>query len=1632
MAATTTAGPELAKTADGLDSSPTGASLNSNNPYNSSASNDPFVTTPSTTNDHSQRTPTNGPDMSDSPAVYSPAQVKIRLESHLAETERRIQEASRLGTSLVQQRRDLSQRLKEVEKEKQAGEIGPELRKRLIDVEKEYHEVGRESARAFLGPKATSAGVDRSNASPLPPGAQRPASPSKLSADATDSPSKLSVPSRRSRNQASNGVHDSEFYAEISTSLLTQVRNLQAILVERDEILKNVNDEKARLEAEAEGFSQRLRGLNESEQRYKDENWNLETQTHDLMGANKQAADREQKLTQSLNAANAEKATAQRELDELKQMSGKLMEDQSTSRKQHDTELSTLRRNMNVAEMERSAMQRKIEELNSQNQELAKAVAGRMRQDEIMPSTEIDPEQIESMDDTGTPESSPPPSPSKGTPRHSHLESETLKSSLHHAHRMIQNLKGNIHREKTEKVELKRMLQDARDELDMRRGEGGLAGAVGAAKRRKGASEKETFKKPPKPALLGSSRNSKNEVVMDEAGWEDHTGENSPSRRAGKSGGAGSVSEDATEGSDAFETANERDESNTETDAFQTGAESLEGDSSDELTETEGGALRPSNMRTSRSSRVSTNPTIKASNRDSFASTASTSTEEDDKSTARTPPHLPQQRYRLKINRGSAQRRSRASADSGGLYDSPASVKDSPASFVSNSSQPTKPGQSLFAELGDLQGGDSDDDSRSMRSSIVSRGSTISRQGTAHRRTDTSIPPVPKPPMVDSSMMTDPYEASIPGTTPADERTLVEEPANVEATEDKGPHQGMVGQGFGTIVTPAIDTEGIQSESASVVASPVETVPLAFAPIRSLQIEPVEVAAPSSHAPLALSAIQSQQTQPAAAEAEAPSTSGFPAGSTFKPVALGDAATSSGAQTGSTFKPFSSNRDTPPPRNAKRMGGVFDDGDVPEDDPFTEQGEDKTKHEPVKGGIFSSVFRWGKATPPPQATSAVDEGSRKSVEPVEGSIHHVNAAETPGSDLRPDSQTYQEPSRVVVPPKAMADHGAQTELSSEQIDQFMREMRNRERQPESNMDQGVRSIPNSPLRSHPGPGLAATVRSHRSQESIGSNTSKPRMKLTEPGYGQDAAALKGLRRPVSSGSMRNSSGAHPPLPPDHKEAIAAAAQRVSTDQTGVMGPPLAPASAYKSNSTTRRPHTPSSQYQQTPSTRGGTTPRPRHSTARSEISTVGTRRSSISSFASDLDERFNIRTEGRGLDYGPGTDPRMIQAITQTMIGEYLWKYTRKAGRSETSAKRHQRFFWVHPYTRTLYWSDRDPATAGRAELKGKSVAIDAVRVVADDNPIPPGLHRKSIIIMTPNNGRTVKFTATTGQRHETWFNALSYLLLRTGPENTAYAGAMGGGAYDDGMTGEDVDEFNPRTYSRRERSRGNTSVASYNSRATAHRSGASPTRNMASHSSRSRISGAPPVSYVNRAPTMTPSGTATSRVSQQSAQHSRVQSGSLSRLSGIFRPGSTFRGSFSSRKSRHSVKPGSVYEEGEGATAATDDDVPEDLRSAFARQEREKAGLENVRACCDGKHDVSSLATHPHPHSHSHTPNQSISNRHRSQASRYSSVNGAATDGANDPRDPASESAVEDGGVEQTRRQLESAERVGADGSRA
>jgi hypothetical protein len=1321
---------------------------------------------------------------------------------------------------------------------------------------------------------------------------------------------------------------------EINTSLIAQVRQLQAVVSERDEALKVANLEKSRLEAEAEGFAQRLKSMDESEQRYKDENWNLETQTHEMIAAAKEATSREQKLQQLLAIATAEKSAVERDLDDLKQNHGRLMEDLTVIRKNHDVEIAGLRKNIHLGDTEKGALQRKVEELTTQNQEFAKALTARFRDAEAEPGKDVDSEPEDLAMDRSEPEHSPPPSPTKGVPRHAMLESETLKSSLHHAHRMIQNLKGNIHREKTEKSDLKRMLQEARDELEVRKRDPG--GTNHESKKSRFKPQYELNKKA-RPTMLGAGRESKVNIMADDAEWEEQNGERSPFRNEGVTGplpknGAGlgqmtdmsDAYQTANETEDSFETANEL-ESATENDSYQPGVKDSVVESSDELTETEEG---PARGRVILGGRRSPLVTGKPGDRLSYRSTASTSGDDDEQS-IRTPVQQPQ-KYRLKVHRGP--RRSRMGSEPLGSS-TPPSAKNSPASFVGGGGQE---GQSLFAELEDLNQGESGEDvdgTPTKRSALLS-GSTSSlssrfsqeqltssqgRESSSNRPTSRIAPSpegpensqLPRPLLVDSGTMTDPWEP-VQGSLdqPGDKRPesasaddpFVSRPPNTERGFRQAQDSGFVGGS----TTPS----GLQK----ILDRPLGMLSNILPSFRN--------ASESTLSTKKLREVHNPETsEELASDIQTRKKPGN--NQHLKNLEMVRQSPTANSSTSTVTKipevSISSIQSLEiPPSVSCRKGPIRDLDEwitSPAVPAITLNANSISPSKPNVERIISSIFGHDTSDTTLASHPGETETGREVPRLPERDARRPFQELTSSIVGQPKMEDIQDTHKPVL--ADVADQSSQTILSSEQIDRILLI---KEKSLSLNIQKGISAPIMKPL-SDIGADSPPSL-SQRPFESKDTNKGKQ----PEQPHRDPTSSVKVPRRPLSSTSIRSRSGQYPPLPPDHQQAIAAAAQKAPSIEppVGSMGPPLAPASAYRTSMT--RPRTPSrsrtqsQQQMQNSASRNGTTPRARNSTSKSQIS----RRSSVSSFASELDERFNIRVNGLPGPYGAqsGTDPRMIQAITQTMIGEFLWKYTRKAGRGDMSSNRHRRFFWVHPYTRTLYWSDKDPSTAGRAELKAKSVGIEAVQVVIDDNPMPPGLHRKSLVIFTP--GRCIKLTATTGQRHETWFNALSYLLLRTSPEGAESA------ADDTNITSEEIEEFNPTLSRHPSRTIGSRiSLASF--------------RN--NPSQRSLKHHAQPTLEVRQSQNA-PRAAHSSVPSRHSHQYSSYQGSASSRWSQYLKHGTSIQGSVSSRTSR-SVPP---HGRSSSQYTNTAHDSAEDLRQVIQQQEREADQLENVRACCDGR----------------------------------------------------------------------------------
>jgi hypothetical protein len=1547
----------------------------------------------------------------------SAEQAKRALEAHLAETERRMEEAGKLGTTLVQQRQELADRLKEVEALQAEEGLTPELRQKLVEVEKDYNEVARESARAFL-PKTRVPSNELAAGSPFAPegkggrvshgtpicsvcrtmsltgvvAKQRSVSPSKFESQAIGSPTKFAVPNRKLRNQA-NRNHDIEFAAEISTSLIAQVRNLQALLAEREEELRDVKVDKSKLEMEAEGFQQRVKTLDESEHRYKDENWNLETQIHELIAKEKEAADREKKLGQALSLLQAEKANTQRELDEVKMSHSKLAEEHAAAMKHHDIEFGTAKRNIATGDNERAAMQKKIDDLTGQNQELAQAFAlQRGRAMEREAAQGLSDDDFETANDNATPEHSPPPSPVKGTPRHSMLESETLKTSLTHAQRTIQSLRTNVHREKTEKLELKRMLAEARDELERMRGD------PSAASRRSRKVNSTEFKKSGRLGALGSARTSKNEILLDDEEWEDNLElGSSPPQSAGHIAPIPEGSDHfdtAHETSDAaFETAHER---GTETEDFQTGLEDMSDE--DNATETEspsrgvGKARRPGAL-------TLTNP----ASRFSFQSTASTSNDDEDytlgASDLKTPTAASSnapQKMRLRVSRGGLARRSRMSSED------PSVLGSSPASFVNSSfsGTPQQPGQSLAAELGDFDGSEEE----SVAASTPGRASIRSPK-TAE--SPPPVPPLPRAIMVDNGTMTDFANSPVPhspqsviafGRPMSMGSVLGPEHARVsqewpEGEDDLHSRPDSAAWHSDTSAGLSHDQEHMDDKLSQFPSPPSSPPKSTFAPIPILlptsgltsSMTQMQVSEPSAEherevaqaAPLALSysSTAAQEVLPIAPSPVRP---------TMPPLSLSSSTLSQNTEPVITTEPvakaahlsissvYSVDFEPVEPRSPKRNAFI-----IPHDNEETAAPEEtRPVTPPVKRGI-GSLLGWGRGKSPATPVIAEDETRQ--------SPSDVKESDTPESQ-RPlkelSSNSSARPLKKQAAP--MADQGMQTSLTSETINGLLAA------QAAAAIAAGgvaAATVAHGRTQSSGSIGTPSTVRHRRSQESIGSVVRSPTQGKMVEAAQEFAPTLVAAgstpgKRPGSATSARASMDM-PPLPANHKEVIeaartgSAAGGQGTIGAIGTMGPPPLPASALRGPG--GRPRTPQAPKPSSPvSVRGTPTPRairtsnmtgepygtatqvytPSRATGRS-------RQSSVSSFASEIDTRFNNMTPGMmgmaGMGpagFGPNTDPRMIQAITQTMIGEYLWKYTRKAGRGDMSSTRHRRYFWVHPYTRTMYWSERDPTNAGRAELRAKSVPIEAVRVVTDDNPMPPGLHRKSLVIISP--GRTVKVTCTTGQRHETWFNALSYLLLRTGQEGAADAEELAG----QHITQEDVDEFNPQIG--RRMTGGSTAPPR-------------PPPSLSGHSVNSRTGRAdsPAVGSMSAMsmrydpPTLTPTPHANAKRVSQAQQQQRSSStrpsmGTFSRLSGFMdsfrsRSRSVSRTGFNADGTgRRASRRGSVYGvAGEDQRQHMMDeahDSAEDLRLMIEQQDREADRLENVRACCDGQSSPQSI----------------------------------------------------------------------------
>lgn len=243
-----------------------------------------FATAPATTS------------MQQAPKAPSNSDLLTRLEKLLTDKASEIHLAGQLGAALLQQQEELESRIRQLAEVEMAitgqhrrglssdstsdsdGErdVGEETRRRLEELENDLKkwEESNQAMYATVG-VAAAQGVPSIETMQSPSTSEQPfrrqRAPSLSRREAESAPSATpsigdgadASASRRARNNAQHRNNDIALATEIGQSLLSEVRRLQALLAEKEEMLKELQKERDAVEAELESQAAGRRGVEE-------------------------------------------------------------------------------------------------------------------------------------------------------------------------------------------------------------------------------------------------------------------------------------------------------------------------------------------------------------------------------------------------------------------------------------------------------------------------------------------------------------------------------------------------------------------------------------------------------------------------------------------------------------------------------------------------------------------------------------------------------------------------------------------------------------------------------------------------------------------------------------------------------------------------------------------------------------------------------------------------------------------------------------------------------------------------------------------------------------------------------------------------------------------------------------------------------------------------------------------------------------------------------------------------------------------------------------------------------------------------------------------------------------------------
>lgn len=307
--------------------------------------------------------------------------------------------------------------------------------------------------------------------------------------------------SRRQRN-AQHRANDIEFATEIGQSLLVEVRRLQALLSERDAQLASSKAEKDGMERSMESLASGLKSVEDSLDKYREENWNLEVQNQEVRTQFAELQANHTKSESERNRLSKELSSAREALDAHKVDNERLAAQLETMKSKHETDMANMRRTTAGLQREKTDLQTALEaaknELTLRARGIRRSVSA--TSNNTLPTTDSHQtlgglagdlaEEDEDDDDdvfgtgrrgTGRRKTndhlleSPSPmysdadsslDPNSPAAFKNISESEKLRGNLAHAQKTIQTLRAALTREKEAKMMLKRKLGKGLDGTD--------------------------------------------------------------------------------------------------------------------------------------------------------------------------------------------------------------------------------------------------------------------------------------------------------------------------------------------------------------------------------------------------------------------------------------------------------------------------------------------------------------------------------------------------------------------------------------------------------------------------------------------------------------------------------------------------------------------------------------------------------------------------------------------------------------------------------------------------------------------------------------------------------------------------------------------------------------------------------------------------------------------------------------------------------------------------------------------------------------------------------------------------------------------------------------------------------------